>query len=72
MLGYAQSWLLVHYLMTEPADAARFRDYLKTIAQRTKGEAIIGSRTPGPHLGDLDVLDRELRRYAVHLQMSLR
>lgn len=71
MLAYAQSWLLVHYLMTEPAMLPRFRDYLKTIAPRTKGDAqrLEDART---HLGDLDLLDRELRHYAVRLQMSLR
>ena len=71
MLAYAQSWLLVHYLMTEPAMLPRFREYLKTIAQRTKADDQ-RLEDAGAALGDLDVLDRELRRYAVRLQMSLR
>ena len=71
MLAYAQSWLLVHYLMTEPAALPRFREYLKTIAQRTKGDdrRLEDARS---QLGDLDLLDRELRRYAIRLQLSVR
>jgi hypothetical protein len=70
MLGYAQSWLLVHYLLREPATLPRFRKYLEAISQRVNaGSRIEDAKS---HLGDLDQLDQELRRYAIRLQLSLR
>jgi len=68
-LGYAQSWLLVHYLLREPA-LPRFRQYLQAIAPRVKSDRRIEDAQS--HLGDLDRLDQELRRYAIRLQLSLR
>ena len=70
MLGYAQSWLLVHYLIKEPAALPRFRQYLQAIAPRVKSDRRIEDAQS--HLGDLDRLDQELRRYAIRLQLSLR
>jgi hypothetical protein len=70
MLGYAQSWLLVHYLIKEPAALPRFRQYLQAIAPRVKSDRRIEDAQA--HLGDLDLLDQELRRYAIRLQLSLR
>ena len=70
MLGYAQSWLLVHYLIKEPAALPRFRQYLQAIAPRVKSDRRIEDAQA--HLGDLDRLDQELRRYAIRLQLSLR
>ena len=70
MLGYAQSWLLVHYLMKEPAVLPRFRKYLQAIAPRVNSDRRIEDAKA--HLGDLDQLDQELRRYAIRLQLSLR
>jgi hypothetical protein len=69
MLAYAQSWLLVHYLIKDAAALPRFREYLKAIASRTRAsDRIADAQT---HLGDLDILDRDLRRYQVHLQHSI-
>jgi len=70
VLGYAQSWLLVHYLIKEPAALPRFRQYLQAIAPRVKSDRRIEDAQA--HLGDLDQLDQELRRYAIRLQLSLR
>src|SRR5271166_3291759 len=70
MLGYAQSWLLVHYLIKEPAALPRFRQYLQAIASRVESDRRIEDAQA--HLGDLDRLDQELRRYAIRLQLSLR
>ena len=70
MLAYAQSWLLVHYLMRDPVALPRFRQYLQAIAPRTKSDRRIEDAQT--HLGDLDRLDQDLRRYAIRLQLSLR
>jgi hypothetical protein len=70
MLGYAQSWLLVHYLIKDPKALPRFRNYLNAIAPRVKSSRRIEDAQK--HLGDLDQLDQELRRYAIRLQLSLR
>ena len=70
MLGYAQSWLLVHYLMKDQEMLPRFRNYLQAIAKRTRPNRRLEDAQA--HLGDLDRLDRDLRRYAVRIQLSLR
>jgi hypothetical protein len=69
-LGYAQSWLLVHYLMKDQDTLPRFRNYLQAIAKRTTPDHRLEDAQA--HLGDLDHLDRDLRRYAVRIQLSLR
>jgi len=70
LLSYAQSWLLVYYLIKEPAALPRFRQYLQAIAPRVNSDRRIEDAQA--HLGDLDQLDQELRRYAIRLQLSLR
>jgi hypothetical protein len=65
LLGYAQSWLLVHYFLKTPAALPKFRDYLKAIAKRTDRNHRLDDAHG--HLGDLDALDRELRRYSIRL-----
>ena len=69
LLGYAQSWLLLHYLMKEPEVMPRFRDYLGALATRRGSEHRIDDVQD--HLGDVTKLDRELRNYAVRLQRSM-
>jgi hypothetical protein len=69
LLAYAQSWLLVHFLMKEPDHVPRFRDYLKVIQSRTKADHRLDDAQA--QLGDLDVLDRDLRRYAIRLHRSI-
>ncbi len=60
-LARAQSWLIVYYLMKNPARSAKFRGYLATIRPR---------RDPGNRLedwkatfGNPDLMDREILGY---------
>ncbi|WP_165222411.1 DUF1570 domain-containing protein [Aquisphaera insulae] len=69
-LGYAESWLLVHYLLKDPAAVPRFRNFLRAIATREDPSRRLDDAAAT--LGDLDVIDQELRRYQVKLQMSVR
>jgi hypothetical protein len=69
LLAYAQSWLLVHFLMKEPEHLPRFRDYIKVIQSRTKADHRLDDAQA--KLGDLDVLDRDLRLYAIRLNRSI-
>ncbi|MDG3006662.1 DUF1570 domain-containing protein [Paludisphaera mucosa] len=69
MLGYAESWALVHYLLNDKDRLPGFRDYLKALRSRTKpGHRLDDARET---LGDLDELDRDLQAYAVRLVRSL-
>jgi hypothetical protein len=68
LLGYAQSWLLVHYLLKTPSELPKFRSYLKAISARTTRDHRLEDARD--HLGDLDTLDRDLHRYSVRLLMS--
>jgi hypothetical protein len=68
LLAYAESWLLVYYLLKDQEVLPRFRQYLKDIqTRRTADRRIADAQT---HLGNLDQLDRVLRRYAVRLERS--
>jgi hypothetical protein len=70
LLAYAQSWLLVYYLMKSPMRLPQFRDYLKAIFPRAgKTHRLEDARRS---FGDLDRLDQELRREAMRLQRSPR
>ena len=67
-LGYAQSWVLVYHLMTEPARLPQFRDYLRALrGRKDKTHRLDDARA---HFGDLDQLDREVRRTAIRLQQT--
>ncbi len=68
VLAYAESWLLVYYLLKDQEVLPRFRLYLKDIqTRRTADRRIADAQT---HLGDLDQLDRVLRGYAVRVERS--
>jgi hypothetical protein len=68
LLAYAESWLLVHYLMADPARVAGFRKFLAdTKARRDPARRLDDARA---HLGDLDRLNQELRRYEIRLQKN--
>jgi hypothetical protein len=69
LLAYAESWLLVHYLMNQPAGLPGFRRYLEVIRGREDTDRRLEDATT--HLGDLDRLNRDLRQYAVRLQKSI-
>jgi hypothetical protein len=68
-VSYPQSWLLVHFLMKHADRLPQFRAYLKTIYPRTDNHHRLEDARA--HLGDLDLLDRELQRYAIRLQRSV-
>jgi hypothetical protein len=64
-LAYAQSWLLIHMLLQTEPNAAKLRAYLDAV--RPRREASQRLDDAATHLGDLDALDAELRRYANRL-----
>lgn len=57
--AYAESWLLVHKLMRDPARLPKFRDYLKALRETPDKARRVELATA--HLGDLARLDREIR-----------
>ncbi len=60
--AYAQSWALIHCFMKEPARTPKLRAYLAAIRpRRDPSHRLEDARA---HLGDLDALDKHLRRYA--------
>jgi Protein of unknown function (DUF1570) len=66
MLAYAQSWLLVYYLMATPARLPQFRSYLKAIwARRDNRHRLEDAHA---HFGALELLDADLQREAIRLQ----
>ena len=65
LLAYAESWLLVDYLMKDRSRLPMFRAYLEASREpRDPDERLDVARR---HLGDLDQLDEELRRYSQRL-----
>ena len=60
-LSYAESWLLVHYLLTTPQQLPKFRAYLAGL--RTGDAATNRVEYAEKHLGPLKNFDRELARY---------
>jgi Protein of unknown function (DUF1570) len=65
LLAYAQSWLLVYHLMKEPDLLPKFRDYLKAIRPRRDSKNRLDDARA--HLGDLDSLDKDLKRLSIKL-----
>ncbi len=66
LLSYAESWLMVYHLMSDPLRLPQFRAYLATVrTRRDRTHRLEDART---HFGDLAVLDRELRQEGVRLQ----
>jgi hypothetical protein len=70
LLAYAQSWLLVYYLMKTPSRLPQIQAYLKTIYSRTDKKHRLEDAQQS--FGDLDRLDQELRRQAIRLQRAPR
>jgi hypothetical protein len=66
--SYAHCWLLVHYLLVDPAMRPRFRDYLSAIALRRRTadgpDPAVRLADARDHLGDLDQLALGVRRHA--------
>jgi hypothetical protein len=69
VIAYAESWLLVHFLMHDPEWTPRFRDYLAAIRPRQAPTRRVEDATE--HLGDLDALDRALKAYSIQLLRSM-
>jgi hypothetical protein len=58
---YAESWLLIHYLMNDPSRLPGFRGYLAAIkGSRPPTERLADAKA---HLGDLEKLDADLKLY---------
>ena len=68
LLGYAQAWLLVYALMTNPRRREGFKSYLQAIGPRRKSESRLEDAKA--HWGDLDEFDNELNALAVTLLKS--
>jgi hypothetical protein len=64
-LAYAESWLLVHRLLTDKTKLERFRDYLKEIQSRVDSTRRIADAAK--YLGDLDRLDQDVQAYSKRL-----
>ncbi len=59
-VAYAESWMLAYKLLRVPARTAQLRDYLKAVQRANDPTKRIELATT--HFGDLDKLDREIRR----------
>jgi hypothetical protein len=61
LAAYAQSWLLIHFLMNDPSRLPGFRNYLAAI----KGRRLPTTRLADAraHLGDLAELESEIKLY---------
>jgi hypothetical protein len=67
-LGYAESWLLVYHLMTNPQRLPQFRAYLEFLrGRKDKNHRLDDAKA---HFGDLERLDQELRQAAIKLQRA--
>jgi hypothetical protein len=66
LLAYAESWLLVYYLMTTPARLPQFRAYLKAIS--TRDDATHRLLDAESNFGSLELLDRDVRQAGIQLQ----
>lgn len=64
-LAYALSWLLVHYLMTDPVMLPRFRKYLEVLPSRRDAGHRIEDATE--YLGRLDRLEKFVQAHARRL-----
>ena len=70
LLAYAQSWLLIYYLMNSPQRFPQLQTYFKTIFPRLDKKNRLDDAVKC--FGDLDRLDQELRREAIRLQKEPR
>ena len=68
ILAYAESWLLVAYLLNDATRRDAFRTYLGTIRHRTSPERRLADASA--HLPDFANLDDQLRAYAQQLRVA--
>lgn len=69
MLAYAQSWVLIHYLLNTEDQIPRFRAYLKVA--RTGKSPELRLKVAEEHLGDLDDLDKALKDHSIKLLRAM-
>jgi Protein of unknown function (DUF1570) len=69
LLAYAESWLLVDYLMKDATRAANFREYLKSVGTRVNAATRVDDARA--QLGDLEVLNKELQGYSRRLLQGM-
>jgi hypothetical protein len=62
LLAYAESWLLVVYLLKDRTRLPAFRAYLETLQKRYDAKARLDDATA--HFGDLASLDEGVRQYS--------
>jgi hypothetical protein len=62
-VAYAESWLLAHFLLKKEAWRPKFQAYLEGLKDQPPSPAV-RIKYAESKLGPLDVLDRELRKYA--------
>lgn len=65
LLAYAQAWLLVYALMSDPKKRKGFQNYLEVIRPRRSPDLRVEDATS--HWGDLDTLDLELQAMSIDL-----
>ncbi len=63
LLGYSEGWLLVDFLLKDETKLPAFRAYLAAIRKRK--DPTFRLHDAARHLGDLNVLNQELRAYAI-------
>ncbi len=63
-IAYAESWLLVHYLMETDERLPKFRAYLADLPRLGDSEAMSREKYAESHLGSLRDLDLAVRRHA--------
>jgi hypothetical protein len=67
-LCYAESWLLVHYMIQDPTRLPTFRSYLEAIYERKNADTRLDDARL--HWGDLGQLDKDLKQYSIRLLNS--
>jgi hypothetical protein len=65
LLAYAESWLMIDYLMKDRSRLPAFRAYLDAIRGRRDDAGRLEDARA--HLGDLDLLNQAIRRYSIKL-----
>ena len=65
LLAYAESWLLIDYLMKDRPSLPVFRAYLDAIRDRRRDEGRL--EVARAHLGDLGLLNEAIWRHSIQL-----
>lgn len=68
-LAYAQSWVLVNYLLRTSTKLSKFRLYLEAIRQRRKPDERV--KDAEAHFGNLARFDKELKKHASKMMRTV-